>query len=257
MKNKIVFITGASSGIGKAAAEQFARLGAKLILCARRYEKLETLSQALKQQYNTSTKLIELDVCCRTAVASAIDSLTDEWQAIDVLVNNAGLAAGLDKIQDANIDDWEAMIDTNVKGLLYVSRAIIPLMIKRNQGHIINIGSTAGYETYTAGSVYCGTKHAVTAITRGIKLDLTGYNIRVTSISPGMVETEFSHVRFKGEKERAAKVYAGMTPLTPLDIANAIVYAANCPPHVNISEMIIMPTAQSSCTVVARTPQET
>jgi 3-hydroxy acid dehydrogenase / malonic semialdehyde reductase len=251
-QDKIVFITGASSGIGQACAKLFAQNNAKLILAARRREKLEALAKELQEKYSSNIKLLELDVRDEKKVTQAIQSLDADWQNIDVLINNAGLAAGGDKIQNANPADWDQMIDTNVKGLLYVTHAVLPNMVKRNLGHIINLGSIAGHEVYPAGGVYCATKFAVNAISRGLKLDLLGTAIRVTSIDPGMVETEFSKVRYKGDLEKAASVYAGFTPLSAEDIADSIFYCASCPPHVNILEMIIFPTDQSAATQVFR-----
>ncbi len=251
-KNKIVMITGASSGIGAASAQQFAAQGAKLILIARRAERLETLSASLQQQYNVSILPMIIDITDHNAVKHAIENLPQEWQAIDLLLNSAGLAAGFDKLYQSDIQDWEAMIDTNVKGLLYMTRYVVPGMVARNQGHIINIGSIAGHQTYANGSVYCGSKAAVRSISQGLKLDLTGTAVRVTSIDPGMVNTEFSLVRFKGDNERADNVYKGMTPLTPDDIADTILFCATRPAHVNIAEVILFPTDQSSATIVHR-----
>jgi 3-hydroxy acid dehydrogenase/malonic semialdehyde reductase len=186
------------------------------------------------------------------AVECAVSGLPSEWSAIEVLVNNAGLSRGLDKLHEGKLDDWEEMIDANIKGLLYVSRAVIPGMVKRGRGHIINIGSIAGYEVYPGGNVYCATKFAVRALSKGLRIDLNGTPLRVSEVAPGMVETEFSMVRFHGDKERAGKVYQGLTPLSPDDIADAVVYCATRPPHVNISEMIVMPTDQASPTIVYR-----
>lgn len=251
-KNKIVLITGASSGIGEACAEIFAQQGAKLILCARRKERIENLAIRFFKKYATKCYLMNLDIRNRKAVQANITNLPKNWQAIEVLINNAGLAAGLDKIQAADLDDWDCMIDTNIKGLLYMSHAVLPNMVKRNRGHIINIGSIAGHEVYTNGGVYCSTKHAVFALTKGLKLDLLGTKIRVSSVDPGMVETEFSEVRFKGDKERAKKVYTGLKPLSASDVADAVYYCASCPEHVNILEVIVLPTAQSAATAVHR-----
>lgn len=252
LNNKTIFITGASSGIGEACARYFAKEGARLLLCARRLQLLKQLSDELKHQYQTKTHLFELDVRNNESVIDAINNLPDEWREIDILVNNAGLAAGLDYIQEGNIQDWNDMLDTNVKGLLYVTKAILPAMITKNTGHIINIGSIAGHTVYPKGAVYCASKHAVKAISEGLRMDLFGTKIRVTSIDPGAVETNFSQVRFKGDVDRAQAVYEGMTPLTPDDIADLILYCANCPPHVNISDVIIMPTDQASATMVSR-----
>jgi 3-hydroxy acid dehydrogenase/malonic semialdehyde reductase len=252
LKNKVVFITGASSGIGSACAHQFAQQGAKLLLCARRIEILEELAKTLREKYNTDLHIFKLDVRDREAVKQALNTLPDQWKNIDVLVNNAGLAAGLDTVQEGNIDDWEIMIDTNMKGLLYVTREVLPHMVAKNSGHIINIGSIAGHYTYPKGAVYCATKYAVNVISNGLRMDLFGTKVRVSSVDPGAVETNFSAVRFKGDEQRAAAVYEGMDPLTPDDVADAVVYCASRPPHVNISEVIIMPTDQASATMVSR-----
>jgi len=252
LKDKIVFITGASSGIGRSAAEIFAKHGAKLILCARRKELTLELAKSLKTKFGTISHTLALDVRDRNEVANQISNLPKSWQEIDILINNAGLAAGLDKIPAGNIDDWDIMIDTNVKGLLYVTRAITPGMVERNSGHVINIGSIAGHEVYANGVVYCATKFAVNAINKGLKMDLSGTNVRVTTVDPGMTETEFSEVRFKGDKSRAKKVYAGLKPLSADEIADAVFYCASRPAHINILELVLMPTAQSSCTIVHR-----
>jgi len=252
LKDKVVFITGASSGIGRSCVRAFAGQGARLILAARRLERLKELAVELNRKPGEDILILALDVRDQPAVESAVNGLSSEWAAIDVLVNNAGLSRGLDKLHEGKLDDWEEMIDANIKGLLYVSRAVIPGMVKRGQGHIVNIGSIAGYEVYPGGNVYCATKFAVRALSKGLRLDLNGTNIRVSEVAPGMVETEFSVVRFRGDKERAGKVYQGLTPLSPDDIADAVVYCATRPPHVNISEMIIMPTDQASPTMVHR-----
>lgn len=252
LKNKIIFITGSSSGIGQAAARQFAAAGADILLCARRHERVSALAAELTKQYGVRTHALRLDVRDRADVFRAVESLPDEWKNIAVLVNNAGLSRGLDNIQDANIDDWEEMIDTNVKGLLYVTRAVLPGMVARSAGHIINTGSVAGHWTYAKGNVYAATKFAVNALSQGMKMDLLGTPIRVTSIDPGLVETEFSVVRFRGDEGRAKKVYEGLTPMTPDDIAEAMVWAATRPPHVNINNIIMMATDQSAPTMVHR-----
>lgn len=252
MKDKIVFVTGASSGIGQACAKIFAQHGAKLILCARRKDRIDALAEELKKNFNTESFVFTLDVRIREKVQQAINTLPKEWSAIDILINNAGLARGLKKMYEGDIDDWEEMIDTNVKGLLYISRAVIPGMIKRGRGDIINIGSLAGHEVYPMGNVYCGTKHAVDAITKGLRLDLVDTPLRVSTVDPGMVETEFSIVRFHGDEQKAKNVYKGVKPLTGTDIADAVFYCASCPAHVQIAEMIIFPTAQRSATVVGR-----
>jgi serine 3-dehydrogenase len=249
--NQIVFITGASSGIGAACTKIFALSGAKLILAARRKEKLQQLVESLSIN-SSHVHLIELDVRNREAVESAIASLPTEWSNIDVLINNAGLSRGLDKLHEGAFEDWEEMIDTNIKGLLYMTRYIVPGMVQRARGHVINIGSIAGHQTYPNGNVYCGTKAAVKSISEGLKQDLLGTPIRVTSVDPGMVETEFSEVRFRGDTERAAKVYQGVTPLTADDVADVIYYCATRPAHVNINEVILMPVDQASATLVNR-----
>lgn len=252
LKNKIVLITGASSGIGRACAKQFAAAGAKLLLCARREELLHSLAQQLQHEYNSEIKVFNLDIRNREQVINTLDKLPVDWRNIDILLNNAGLAAGLDFLYEGDMDDWDSMIDTNVKGLLYITREVLPQMVKRNSGHIINIGSIAGHQVYPKGAVYCASKHAVNALTQGLRMDLLGTQIRVSSIDPGAVETNFSNVRFKGDTKRAAAVYKGMKPLQPEDIANAAIYCANCPPHVNVSEIIIMPTVQAAATMTYR-----
>jgi len=246
LKGKIVLITGASSGIGEAIARNFSQKEAKLILIARRKERLEKLAKELE----TDTYLIGLDIRNSNDVEKAINELPAPWQDIDILVNNAGLSRGLEKLHEGNPDGWDEMIDTNIKGLLYVSRAVIPLMVKRNKGHIINIGSIAGHEVYPNGNVYCATKHAVNALTKGMRLDLVDTPIKVSTVDPGLVETEFSRVRFYGDNERAKKVYEGYQPLKGADIAEAVVWIASRPEHVQIAEIIIFPAAQASSMVV-------
>ncbi|MFH2050714.1 MAG: SDR family oxidoreductase [bacterium] len=245
LKNKIVLITGASAGIGQACTRKFAEQGSKLILVARRIERLEKLQKSLK----TDSLIIELDLQDRKAVSGVIESLPDEWKNIDILVNNAGLGRGLEKLHEGNIDGWEEMIDTNIKGLLYMSRAVIPGMVERNSGHIINIGSIAGHQVYPGGNVYCATKHAVDALTQGMRLDLVDTPLRVSVVDPGLVETEFSIVRFYGDKERAMNTYKGYKPLEGDDIADAVVWIASRPAHVQIAEVTIFPTAQASAMV--------
>jgi serine 3-dehydrogenase len=247
-----VLITGASSGIGEAAARSFAAAGARLILAARRLDRLEALAAELTDRHGTISHLIELDVRDVGVVTRMLEDLPADWAGIDVLVNNAGLSRGLEKLHEGNLRDWDEMIDTNVKGLLYVSRAVIPGMVARGHGHVINLGSIAGHEVYPGGAVYCATKSAVSAITRGMRIDLLGTNVRVTTIDPGMVETEFSLVRFHGDAERAARVYERVQPLTAEDVADAILYAATRPPHVNVDEILLMATAQASATLVHR-----
>ncbi|HEX6924336.1 MAG TPA: SDR family oxidoreductase [Longimicrobiaceae bacterium] len=247
-----VLVTGASSGIGEATARAFAAAGARLILSARRVDRLQTLATEFAERHGTETHIVKLDVRDAGVVTRKLEDLPPEWAAIDVLVNNAGLSRGLDRIHEGSIADWDEMIDTNVKGLLYVTRAVVPGMVERGKGHVINIGSIAGHEVYPGGAVYCATKHAVRAITQGLRIDLLGTGVRVTSIDPGMVETEFSIVRFHGDRERAARVYEGMQPLTAEDIADAIVYAATRPAHVNVDEVMVMATAQAGATRVHR-----
>ena len=237
LNGKIVFITGASAGIGAATALAFASEGARLLLAARRAGKLAEIASLALQRGAPAVHSIDLDVRDHRAVQNAIDTLPEEWAAIEVLVNNAGLSRGLDKLYMGKIEDWDEMIDTNVKGLLYVSRAVVPGMVVRGHGHIINMGSTAGEITYPNGAVYCASKAAEKAINDGLRQDLLGTPVRVTSVDPGMVETDFSLVRFRGDEEKAAKVYKGVTPLTPEDIADAIVWAASRPAHVNIARV--------------------
>lgn len=252
IKNKTVFITGASSGFGLAAASAFARKGARLILAARRLDRLKKISSELKKKYGCSTHIIQLDVRNSSAVKRAFKSLPLKWQKIDILVNNAGLSRGLDKLHEGSLQDWEEMIDTNVKGLLYVSRAVIPGMVERNSGHIINIGSIAGHEVYPKGNVYCATKHAVDALTKGMRLDLVDTDVRVTTIDPGLAETEFSMVRFRGDVNKAKAVYTGIQPLSAEDVADAVIYAASRPVNVVVAEMILLANKQASSTVVHR-----
>lgn len=254
MQDQIVFITGASSGIGKACAEVFAAAGARLILAARRRDRLAALATELQGQHQTEVLSLELDVRDRSQVETALSQLPPAWQAIDVLVNNAGLSRGLDKLQTGSIQDWEEMIDTNVKGLLYMTRTILPGMLERQRGHIINIGSIAGHQTYPNGNVYCATKAAVRALTEGLKLDLFGTPIRVSTVDPGLVETEFSEVRFRGDRDRAKTVYQGLQPLTGKDVAEVVLFCATRPPHVNLNEIIVMPTDQASATLINRRP---
>jgi serine 3-dehydrogenase len=250
LQNKLVFVTGASSGIGEACARRAAKGGAKLLLCARRTERLEKFANELNSEYDTDVYIFTLDVRKRDAVDKALDELPDQWKAIDVLINNAGLARGLSKLHEGSIDDWEQMIDTNIKGLLYVTRKVVPWMVKRDQGDIVNIGSLAGHEVYPNGNVYCGTKHAVDAITRGLRLDLVGTPLRVCTVDPGLVETEFSVVRFHGDGNKADNVYKGLKPLTAEDIADTIYFCITRPAHIQIAEVILMPTAQRSTVVV-------
>lgn len=252
LSNQTVFITGASSGIGRATALAFAGGGARLLLCARRTDRLTTLADEAKRAGAADAHTFALDVRDRRAVESAISSLPGEWQEIDVLVNNAGLSRGLSKLQEDDPENWEEMIDTNVKGLLYVTRAVCPGMVERGRGHIINLGSTAGHQTYANGAVYCATKAAEGVLSEGLRIDLIGTPVRVTSIDPGMVETEFSQVRFRGDHERAAKVYQDITPLRPEDVADAIVWAASRPAHVNIHTVLLTSIDQANSTVFHR-----
>ncbi|MGC8453630.1 SDR family oxidoreductase [Cylindrospermopsis raciborskii LB2897] len=252
IRGKTILITGASSGIGAACATVFGQENCRLILAARRLENLECQAQQLYELYKTETHLLQLDVRDRAAVELAIGSLPSPWSEVDILINNAGLSRGLDKLYLGDIEDWEEMIDTNIKGLLYLTRYVLPGMVDRGSGHIINIGSIAGHQTYPGGNVYCGSKAAVKAISEGLKLDLLGTPIRVTSIDPGMVETEFSQVRFHGDRERAKKVYEGIKPLTAQDVADVIFFCATRPAHVNINQVILMPVDQASATLVNR-----
>ncbi len=252
MSRKIALITGASAGIGAATAKLLASQQYNLILAARRVDALKELSNQLNMQFGISTLVVKLDVRNRNEVAETIAALPAEWQKINVLVNNAGLASGLSSIDEGNIDDWDVMIDTNVKGLLYVTRNVIPLMKNNESGHIINIGSIAGKEVYVNGNVYCATKHAVDALNKAMRLELAKFPIKVTAIHPGAVETEFSVVRFHGDKERADKVYEGFENLVADDIAEAIWFAISRPAHVNINELTIMPTAQPVAGVIHR-----
>lgn len=249
--NKIALVTGATSGIGRATARILAKNNYKIILCGRREDRLSELEKELSEF--TEIYTLSFDVRDKKAVFESINSLPSAFSKIDVLINNAGNAHGLDAIQDGNLDDWDAMIDINVKGLLYVSKAIIPRMIEQKSGHIINIGSTAGKEVYQNGNVYCATKFAVDALNKGMRMDLNPYGIRVGAIHPGMVETEFSEVRFKGDKEKAANTYKGLKPLSPEDIADIIHFVVSRPYHVNIADLIVMPTAQASASIVKRT----
>lgn len=245
---KTALITGATSGIGKSTAIRFAVEGIRLVLCGRRKDRLEQLKNELGVE--TSVHILNFDVRNREDVLQNIASLPEEFKNIDILVNNAGNAHGLDPIQTGSMDDWDAMLDINVKGLLYVSKAIIPGMIERQSGHIINIGSTAGKEVYPNGNVYCASKHAVDAINQGMRIDLNGNGIRVGAVNPGLTETEFSDVRFKGDSEKAEKVYQGFKALQPEDIADIIHFVVTRPYHVNIADLTVMPTAQASSTIV-------
>ena len=249
LKGKQVLITGATAGIGEAAAHQFARAGCHLTLTGRRKSRLESLKNEIENISGVRVKVFSFDIRDRKACRSFTESLTDP---VDILINNAGLASGLDPVDSADFDDWDAMIDTNVKGLLNMMRLIGPSMRERNSGHIINIGSIAGHETYPKGSVYCGTKHAVKAITQAAKMDFHGTQVRVSAVSPGLVDTEFSEVRFHGDSDKARGVYSGMQPLTADDIAEIILFTASRPAHVNIMDTIVLPVDQSSSVMVHR-----
>lgn len=246
LKGKIVLVTGASSGIGEATARRFSAEGARVIVAARRRDRLEQLADTL----SGGCHAIVLDVRDAEAVKQTIDTLPDQWKAIDILVNNAGLARGLSKLHEGDLTDWNEMIDTNIKGLLHVSRAVIPGMVERGRGHVINIGSIAGHWVYPNGNVYCATKFAVNALTQGMTIDLVDTPVRVSTVDPGLVETEFSLVRFHGQAERASQTYKGYKPLTGDDIADAIVWVASRPEHVQVQEVVIMPTAQAHSMVL-------
>ncbi|MFV8391518.1 SDR family NAD(P)-dependent oxidoreductase [Flavobacterium sp. LB2P6] len=248
--NKIALITGATSGIGKATAQILAKNNYKIILCGRRQDRLSALEKELQEI--TEVHTLSFDVRDKNAVFESINSLPEAFSKIDVLINNAGNAHGLDPIQSGDLDDWDAMIDINVKGLLYVSKAIIPQMIERKSGHIINIGSIAGKEVYPNGNVYCASKHAVDALNQAMRMDLNPYGIRVGAINPGAVETEFSEVRFKGDTDKAANVYKGFEPLHPEDIADIIHFVVSRPYHVNIADLMVLPTAQAAATILKR-----
>jgi 3-hydroxy acid dehydrogenase/malonic semialdehyde reductase len=255
IKGKLILITGASSGIGEACARRFAAEGASLALWARRRDRLDRLAADVRERHGVAVRLAQVDVRDRAAVERAAADLVAGGQAPDVLLNNAGLASGLSKLQDGDPADWDRMIDTNLKGLLHVTRAILPHMIARRRGHVVNIGSTAGHQTYPMGNVYNATKFGVRALTEGMNLDVAGTPIRVSSVDPGFVETEFSEVRFHGDRDRAKQVYRGFTPLRADDVADTIAYVVNLPEHVNILDLIIVPTAQRNIYVVDRESQ--
>jgi len=252
LKGKTTFITGASSGIGKACAEVFANEKSNLILTARRIERLKILANKLEKVHNIRVKCIQLDVRNYYQVEEAVHSLEKNWRNIDILINNAGLSRGLDKIYEGKKEDWDEMVDTNIKGLAYVTRHIAPLMLKRKKGHIINIGSTAGHEVYPNGNIYAATKFAVKALSQSTRLDVLDKGIKVTSVDPGMVESEFSLIRFRGDKEKAKSVYKGLIPLKPKDVAEAVLFCATRPEAVNINQIILTPLAQASSTQVYR-----
>ncbi len=243
---KIALVTGATSGIGKAVAIDLAIRGYQIIITGRRQDRLDELAHDLKINYEVDVLSLCFDIRDRQKVEEVIVSLPDDWKSIDVLINNAGLAAGLNLFDESDIDDWEKMIDTNVKGLLYISRAVAPIMVAAGKGHIVNISSIAGHQVYERGHVYCATKHAVEAITQGLRIDLLKHGIKVSAVSPGMVETEFSIVRFRGDEQKAKDFYKGLIPLSADDVADAVGYIVSRPKHVCINEMMVMPTAQAS-----------
>ncbi len=253
---KTVFITGATSGIGEATARAFADEGCNVIITGRRYERLRELKKEIEAEYEVEVVPLGFDIRDKHQCEAAVESLPEAFRHIDILVNNAGLAAGLEHIDEGDTNDWEAMIDTNIKGLLYITRLVAERMVLQGSGHIINIGSIAGTQPYESGSVYCASKHAVHALSQAMRIDLLSYGIRVTEIRPGMVETEFSLVRFHGDQERADNVYKGVTPLTGDDIAEAILWAAGQPAHVNINEIVIMPTQQANAYYTCRKPTD-
>jgi len=252
IEEKLILITGASSGIGEACARRFARDGAHLILWARRLEKLDRMADELETGHGVRVHVAQVDVRDRARVNAAAAAIAEAGDVPDVLINNAGLAAGMSRVQDGDPDDWDRMIDTNLTGLLNVSRAILPLMVARDSGHVVNIGSTASHLTYPSGNVYAATKFAVHGLTQGMNIDMVGTNVRVSSVDPGFVETEFSVVRFHGDTDKAKHVYDGFQPLTGDDVADAIAYVINAPAHVNVANMLIMPTAQRNIYVVHR-----
>jgi serine 3-dehydrogenase len=255
LNDRTALITGASSGIGRACAELFAREGARLVICARREYRVKQLARELTDKHGIEIHAFGLDVRNQQEVEQKLTTLPEKFRAIDILVNNAGLSRGLDKLHEGLLSDWEEMIDTNVKGLLYVSRVIIPGMVARKRGDVVNIGSIAGHEVYPGGNVYCASKFAVDAITKGMQIDLVDTPIRVSTVDPGMVETEFSIVRFHGDTDRAGKVYEGIAPLSGADVAEAILFCVTRPPHVNIHQVRIMPTNQAAAMVAYRQPK--
>jgi 3-hydroxy acid dehydrogenase/malonic semialdehyde reductase len=253
ISGKLALITGASSGIGRSCAVRLAADGADLVLWARRRERLAELGEELERARKVRVRVASVDVRDRAAVGRAVDALAADGLVPDILVNNAGLAAGLAKLQEGDPDDWDRMIDTNLKGLLNVSRAVLPLMVRRGTGHVVNIGSTAGHQVYPGGNVYNATKFGVRALTEGMSLDVAGTRVKISSVDPGHVETEFAEVRFHGDRERARKLYEGFRPLSPDDVADAVAYVVGAPEHVNIADLIILPAAQRSVTVIDRT----
>ena len=250
--NKTVLITGASSGIGAGCARKFASQGARLILNSRSADKLESLAQELKEKFNAECYVLPFDVCDREAAAAALEALPDKWKSIDVLINNAGLAVGVDKEHEGNLEEWDVVIDTNIRALLSMTRLVVPGMVERGCGHIINIGSIAGDAAYPGGSVYCASKAAVKALSDGLRIDLVDTPLRVTNIKPGLVETNFSVVRFRGDKERADNVYKGIQALTGDDIAEVAYFAASAPEHMQVAEILVMPTNQATGTIVSK-----
>jgi 3-hydroxy acid dehydrogenase/malonic semialdehyde reductase len=252
LSGRVVLVTGASSGIGAACAAAFARAGAKLLLAARRIERLEAAAPELRRLGAPDVRILGLDVRDAAAVSGAVASLPEEWKAVEILLNNAGLSRGLDKVHEGRIEDWDEMIDTNVKGLLYVDRAVVPLMAARGRGIVIHLGSISGRQVYPSGAVYCASKHAVRAITEGLRLDLLGTGVRVASVDPGLVETEFSLVRFRGDAPRAEAVYRDLEVLSAEDVADAVLYVATRPPHVQVSTLEILPRSQASTMHVHR-----
>ena len=250
--NKTVLITGASSGIGEACARKFASQGARIILNARSTDKLEALAQELQNKYSTECYVMPFNVCDRKAASSALETLPKEWKSIDILINNAGLAVGVDKEHEGNLEEWDIVIDTNIKALLSMTRMVVPGMVERGRGHIINIGSIAGDAAYPGGSVYCATKAAVKALSDGLRIDLVDTPLRVTNVKPGLVETNFSVVRFRGDKDRADNVYKGIQVLTGEDIAEVAYFAASAPEHMQIAEVLVMPTNQATGTIVSK-----
>ncbi len=252
IKGKVAFVTGASAGIGRATALALAAEGAALALCARTLERVQPVAEEAMAAGAAAVHAFALDVTKREQVESAMGSLPSQFQQVDILVNNAGLARGLEKLWLDDPENWEEMIDTNMKGLLYVTRAVVPGMVARGSGHVVNLGSTAGWLAYAGGSVYCGTKAAERSISEGLRIDLLGTGVRVTSVDPGMVETDFSEVRFRGDKERAAKVYAGLTPLRPEDVADAICWAVTRPAHVNVSSLLLTSIDQANSVTLNR-----
>ena len=250
--NKTILITGASSGIGEGCARKFASQGARIILNSRSADKLTALAEELKEKYDAECYLMPFDVCNRESAAAALNALPQEWKSIDVLINNAGLAIGVDKEYEGNLDEWDVVIDTNVKALLSMTRLVVPGMVERGRGHIINIGSIAGDAAYPGGSVYCATKAAVKALSDGLRIDLVDTPLRVTNIKPGLVETNFSVVRFRGDKQKADNVYRGIKPLNGDDIAEVVYFAASAPEHMQVAEILVMPTYQATGTIVSK-----